>query len=140
MTLCDAGPLFALVDTRQSEARARCVASLPGLRAPLITTWPCLTEAMYLTYREGRWPMQQRLWRLLTAASIGVHVAGPDEVERVHHLMEAYRDTPMDLADASIVAAAETLQTPRIFSIDSDFLVYRYRDREAFEVTPGPLP
>ncbi len=40
-------------------------------------------------------------------------------------LMQQYSDTPMDLADASLVAAAETLQINRIFTIDSDFHVYR---------------
>jgi predicted nucleic acid-binding protein len=54
--------------------------------------------------------------------------------------MHKYRDLPMDLADASVVAAAETLGTRRIFSIDGDFLVYQRLDREPFEVVPGPRP
>lgn len=36
-------------------------------------------------------------------------------------LMEKYRDTPMDLADASLVALAETRGLKRIFTLDSDF-------------------
>lgn len=61
MTLCDASPLFALVDTRQVEANARCKTVLPTLTKPLITTWPAFTEAMYLIYREGGWPLQRLL-------------------------------------------------------------------------------
>ncbi len=42
--------------------------------------------------------------------------------------MSAYRDTPMDLADASLVTLAETLAEHRIFTLDSDFYVYRMAD------------
>jgi uncharacterized protein len=42
--------------------------------------------------------------------------------------MELYADHPMDLADASLVAAAEALSTRKIFTIDrSDFETYRLR-------------
>ena len=52
-------------------------------------------------------------------------------------LMEKYQDVPMDLADASLVAAAERLKLNRIFTIDSDFYVYRIHDKDAFEVIPS---
>ena len=48
--------------------------------------------------------------------------------------MEKYKDTPMDLADASLVAAAERLGLTRIFTVDSDFYVYRLADGTALEV------
>jgi predicted nucleic acid-binding protein len=42
--------------------------------------------------------------------------------------MEVYADHPMDLADASLVAAAEALGTRRVFTIDrKDFETYRVR-------------
>jgi predicted nucleic acid-binding protein len=50
--------------------------------------------------------------------------------------MEQYRDTPMDLADATLVTAAEVLRVHRIFTLDSDFKVYRTRDGRAFEIVP----
>jgi predicted nucleic acid-binding protein len=60
------------------------------------------------------------------------------ELGRMRLLMEKYKDTPMDLADASLVAAAESLDSPRIFTLDSDFYIYRFRDKGAFEVIPSP--
>jgi len=140
MTLCDTGPLFALMDTRQAVIRERCLKLLPTLRAPLVTTWPCLAEAMHLAYTRGRWPMQQRLWRLLAAHAIQIHNGNSVEARRMEYLMEKYRDIPMDFADASLVAAAETLGTRLVFATDSDFFVYRRHDREPFEVVPGPVP
>ena len=50
--------------------------------------------------------------------------------------MEKYRDQPMDLADASIVAAAERLGTRRLFTLDGDFHIYRLADGSAFEMVP----
>jgi predicted nucleic acid-binding protein len=42
--------------------------------------------------------------------------------------MELYADHPMDLADASLIAAAESLGTRRVFTIDrADFGMYRIR-------------
>lgn len=47
---------------------------------------------------------------------------------RAFELMERYRDSPMDFADSSLVAAAETLGTHKIFTLDiRDFRVYRIR-------------
>ena len=88
MTLCDAGPLFALVDVKQQEQNARCKAVLPTLAAPLITTWPAFTEAMYLAYREGGWPMQRLLWRYLTDGALRCHLPSSVEIERMQALME----------------------------------------------------
>lgn len=109
-------------------------ASLPA--RPLLTTWPCFTEAMYLAYRAGKFPMQERLWRLRLTGRVQIHGSGPEEADRMEELMRQYRDTPMDLADASLVAAAETLDTNRVFTVDRHFHVYRIRGKQAFEVLP----
>jgi len=51
-----------------------------------------------------------------------------DTLRRAFELMETYRDRPMDLADASLIAAAEALETRKIFTIDrDDFQTYRIR-------------
>jgi hypothetical protein len=47
---------------------------------------------------------------------------------RAFELMEQYGDHPMDLADASLIVAAETLGTRKVFTIDrNDFAAYRVR-------------
>ena len=57
-------------------------------------------------------------------------------MNRMRELMEQYRDAPMDLADASLVAAAEVLGLRRVFTLDSDFRIYRPGGSEAFEIVP----
>jgi hypothetical protein len=47
------------------------------------------------------------------------------QLPRVIELMDQYADRPMDLSDATLVLAAETLDVYDIASIDRDFDVYR---------------
>lgn len=56
--------------------------------------------------------------------------------ERMAALMEKYQDTSMDLADASLVAVAESRALRQIFTLDSDFRIYRLRDGSMLEVIP----
>jgi len=100
MTLADASPLVALVDENQKEANSLCTATLPQLSAPLMTTWPCFTEAMYLLYRFGGWPLQRLLWRYVESGALQFYVLTETDALRMLRLMERFRDRPMDLADA----------------------------------------
>ncbi|WP_373530264.1 type II toxin-antitoxin system VapC family toxin [Nostoc sp.] len=135
VTLCDASALIALIN--QSDANhQRCVDILPQLLAPLLTTWSCFTEAMYLLGRYGGWSAQQELWGYVADQILLLHQNNVEEQERMRSLMEQYRDIPMDLADASLVATAETLNQRRIFTLDRDFHIYRFRGNQSFEVVP----
>lgn len=136
MNLTDAGPIVAILDKGQTQHR-QCVKAYRQIGSPLITTWPCFTEAMYLLSELRGWSGQQKLWQLWDRKLLLIHEATSTEQERMKVLMEKYQDTPMDLADASIVAAAERLKLNRVFTIDSDFYVYRINDRDAFEVIPS---
>lgn len=136
MTLTDTGPLVAILN-RNDPNHAACVEATKRLPpGPLLTTWPCFTEAMYLLGRAGGYAGQEALWRLVDAARLTLHGPTGAELKRMAALMEAYRDLPMDLADASVIAAAEALGVRRVFTIDRDFYVYRFADGTAVEVSP----
>jgi predicted nucleic acid-binding protein len=135
MTITDASTLFALVDKKQS-AHLRCRTALKLLSKPLLTTWPCFTEAMYFAFKSGGISRQKLLWDLVNSSLVRIHAPTENERLRMQALMEIYHDTPMDMADASLVALAETLGEKRIFTLDSDFYVYRLNDTERFEVVP----
>ena len=83
--------------------------------------------------------MERKLWDFILLDIIRFHFPDEAETHRIVYLMEVYRDRPMDLADASLVAAAESLDDPRILTQDSDFYIYRYRDNLTFEVLPEAL-
>lgn len=136
MILCDTGPLVARID-RDDAYHTRCVSALGMVASDsLLTTWPCLTEAMYLLARAGGIPAQEVLWDNLADGLVALHVPDETEQDRVRALMRQYHDTPMDLADASLVSAAERLRLRRIFSVDKHFRAYRISGIHAFEILP----
>jgi predicted nucleic acid-binding protein len=135
LTLTDAGPLVALIDRGEPD-HARCVAALSGLSAPLVTTWPALTEAMYLLGAAAGFPGQESLWTLLERGDLQTVDIDQAMRRRSRALMEKYRDRPMDLADATLVTLAEAKDLDRIFTLDGDFHIYRIHGRRSFEVIP----
>lgn len=133
MILCDAGVLLCLVDRTQPQHRAYKNAVL-RLAKLLITTWSCLTEAMYLALHRGGWQMQKQLGQLLLDKLLAVYEIQENDYSRLLALMEQYCDRPMDLADATLVLAAEKTGYRQILTLDSDFLFYRIGDRDTFDV------
>jgi predicted nucleic acid-binding protein len=135
MILVDAGPLIALIhaDDRHHE---RCVAVLRGLAEPLGTVWPVLTEAMYLL--SFSWKAQEALWEMLERGVVLLLPLDHQELSRMRELMKKYKDLPMDLADAALVAVAEREKIRRIFTLDRrDFEVYRPAKLGRFVLLPN---
>jgi predicted nucleic acid-binding protein len=121
--LVDAGPLVALLD-KGDDHHARCVEALRGIREPLFTVWPALTEAMYLL--SDSWPAQAALWEMVESEAVEILPLESDDMSRMAELMHKYRDLPMDLADAALVSVAERERIRQIFTLDQrDFRVYR---------------
>ena len=56
------------------------------------------------------------------------------ETDRMDALMSQYTNVPMDLADASLVAIAESRGNARLFTLDSDFYIYRLADSSVLEI------
>ena len=136
MTIADAGPLIALIDADEPD-HDRCREALDLLRLPLLTTWPAFTEAMYLLGRAAGWNGQSALWRLLVRGDLVVDAPTDAANARAARLMETYADRPMDLADATLVALAEARDDNRVFTLDGDFHVYRFKGRRRFDVIPA---
>jgi predicted nucleic acid-binding protein len=136
MTLTDTGALVALLD-EDDAGHAACTDALERLPSDiLVTTWPCFTEAMYLLGRVGEWRYQEALWKLIQTQDLVLHDLTAAEIDRVAELMEKYQDTPMDLADASLVIASDSLALREVFTLDSDFRIYRLSDGSTLSIIP----
>jgi predicted nucleic acid-binding protein len=135
MILADTGPLVALFDPADGE-HARCVGRLKRLNETLATTLPVLTEAFHLLTPDSGGA--QRLMDFVGDGGLAVWFLDDPGLERAFELMRRYENVPMDFADATLVAAAETLATVKVFTLDrKDFGVYRVRRGHrqlAFEV------
>lgn len=133
MILCDTGVLLSLVDQSQPQ-HSDYIALVSQLEKPLITTWVCLGEAMYLALHRGGWPMQKQLAKMLFLNLLTIGEIDYENYPRLFALMEKYQDRPMDLADATLVLIAEKYQENRILTLDSDFLFYRILDNNNFQI------
>lgn len=137
MILVDTGPLVALFDPKDGQHQ-RCIRALKGIREPIQTTVPALTEAFHMLGPESLG--SDRLREFVLKGGLSVWFFDRAALIRAFELMELYSDQPMDLADASIVVAAESLETRRVFTIDrKDFETYRVRRGHryyALEVVP----
>jgi hypothetical protein len=123
--LVDSGPLVALFDPRD-DAHAESKGTLQKVAEPLVTTVPVLTEVFHLLgpATQGAKALREFVRR----GGLGVWCLSAATLGRSLELMDEYADHPMDLADASLVTAAEALRTTRVFTIDrNDFQTYRAR-------------
>ncbi len=125
MILVDTGPLVALFDPRDWQ-HDRCVKALKRIREPVCTTVPVLTEAFHMLQPESLG--SDRLREFVEKGGLSVWLFDRPSLTRAFELMERYADHPMDLADASLVAAAESLGAHKVFTVDRrDFETYRIR-------------
>ena len=85
---------------------------------------------------RGGWAAQRGLWAWVNRGTLVIEEATPSMAPRMEWLMRQYRDRPMDLADASLVALAESRTISTIFTVDSDFRIYRLPNGGTFEVIP----
>ncbi len=131
MTLVDTGPFVALFDP-QDRHHERCRTALQEIATPLATTTPVLTEVFHLLTPSSQG--SERVRDFVSDGGCGVFYLDESALERAFALMRQYRDHPMDLPDASIIVAAEELETRSVFTLDrNDFETYRikkgYRDQ-----------
>lgn len=131
MALADTGYWLALAN-RRDRWHDRAVSVTRGIEDRLVVTWPVLAETCHLML--ARLGVEAEL-RFLGQVSrnVDIHEIHPQRLPEIHALMEKYRDLPMDLADASLVLAANDLGDGRILSTDRrDFGTYRWKEKKPF--------
>jgi predicted nucleic acid-binding protein len=132
--LLDTGALVSLIDRRQRTHRA-CVQALSSWRGIAVSTEAVLTEASHLLRHVRGGPSACISTFIDGAATLLPLTAAM--LRRTRALIDRYEDLPMDLADATLVALAEELDTATVMTLDRrDFSIYRIRDRKAFRIIP----
>jgi predicted nucleic acid-binding protein len=133
LVIADTGFWLALAN-RKDAHHAAARAALEGLREPLITTWPVMTETCHLLLRELGGAAQLAFLESLRRGAFECFSLSEEHAARIVQVVEKYKQLPMDLADASLVILAESLGHGRILSTDArDFHSYRWKNRRPFE-------
>jgi predicted nucleic acid-binding protein len=129
--LVDSGALIALANRRETANQAvnRVLGDFFG---ELVTTWPAVTEACHM--------IPDHLAPVLLAWLGGSRwrVLGMDGAAlRLSDLMRKYADRPMQIADASMIWAAEHTGLHQIITLDrADFEIYRTKTGKQLEILP----
>lgn len=131
--LIDTGPIVALLDVGDADHEP-CVAAARQIRGRLVTTWPVITEAMYLLAASP--DGQDALLGQVETGAVAILELTEADVAGMRTLMAKYRDQPMDFADASLVHTAEREDITEVFTLDRDFEVYRLPRGRRFLTRP----
>jgi predicted nucleic acid-binding protein len=94
-----------------------------------------LTEAAFLLKREGH--DADALFALLERGVIRIALSVEEEQADLRALMRRYRNRPMSLADACLVRLSEMHTAAEVFTLESDFRIYR---RHGNRVIPTLMP
>ena len=126
--LLDTGPLVSfLADKADHGEWVR--EQWRRLAPPLLTCEPVLTEAAFLLKREGA--DTDPIFALLERGVVRVALRVDDELADLRTLMRRYRNRPMSLADACLVRLSELHSGGQVFTLDTDFRVYRRHGNKA---------
>jgi hypothetical protein len=132
--LVDTGALVALFDARDGHHR-RVTDVWRGIRQPVETIWPVLTEAFHLLAFSTT-----ACGAIFDLVESGAMVLAPldcHDAPRIRELMAKYADLPIDLADACLVRVAERERIRTVFTVDRrGFGVFAPRHVRRFSLWP----
>lgn len=86
---------------------------------------PVLTESCFLLGQK-----QAVIFDLMKAGFFRIGFSLDSDVVSVEKLMNKYDDVPMSLADACLVRMSEINDGSKVFTLDSDFKIYRRNGRK----------
>lgn len=133
--LLDTGPLVALLDRRDKDHRW-AVDQMARLRRPLYTCEAVLTEAFHLLRQLP--PAQVAILEMLAEAVLTVSFQLGEQPREIQALLQRYANVPMSLADACLVRMSELAGDCVVFTLDSDFRIYRRHRRQKLPLVIPP--
>ena len=125
--IVDMGVLIALID-RRDRHHAWAKEQVARIAPPLLTCEAVLSETWFLLQRvsNGR----EALLQLLDRGQVQSRFDLNADMASVVALLKRYQSVPMSLADAELVRMAERWPDSLVFTLDSDFQIYRkHRDQ-----------
>jgi uncharacterized protein len=132
--IVDTGVLVALID-RNDRYHKWVTEQLTQMVPPLLTCEAVISETWFLLQRvkNGR----ETLLQLLKQQQVVIRFELNTEVIAVVALLHQYQSVPVSVADAELIRMAELNPNSIVFTLDSDFQIYRKnRDRLIPLITP----
>jgi predicted nucleic acid-binding protein len=130
--IADAGPLVAYLK-RDDKDHGWAETVFRRLTSPLLTCDAALGEAFFLLRRTHGGT--EKLLGLLERGLVIPDFNLAAELPAVGQLLRRYQSVPMSLADACLVRMAELRPDAAVFTLDSDFQIYRKHRRQVVPLT-----
>lgn len=131
----DTGPIVALLNAKE-EHHAWAVEKIKEHHAPFSTCEAVLSETFHLLEQTRHGP--DRLLKMIERGFLRIDFSARDQFPALARLLRRYAELPMSLADASLVRMTELDEKAGVFTLDSDFLIYRKNSRQVIPVLLPP--
>jgi len=105
------------------------VEQLGTIVPPLLTCEAVLSEAHFI--QRDIPPSLRAIMELAVKDFYKISFNAEEEKQALKALLEKYADVPMSFADACLVRMAELYPDSAVFTLDSDFKIYRRNGRQA---------
>ena len=134
MTLVDTGPLVAIASARDQHHQL-CIEQLRGLRPPLLTCWPVITEAAWLLRHDA--PAVERLFGSFETGLLRLLILDENAIRWLAKFLARYQKMGVQIADGALVYLAEREGIDTVFTLDRrNFSVYRLSNGRSVRVLP----
>lgn len=129
--IADTGVIVAYLDKRD-EWHDWTLERMQTLPAPFSVCEAVITEGCFLLDRlpNGK----NNVLAMLKAGFLVIDFSLSGEVETVQTLINKYDNVPMSLADACLVRMSEMIDKSTVFTLDSDFHIYRKNGRQKIDL------
>ncbi len=126
--LIDAGPIIALFN-KNDQYHERILEFVKSFEGKFLSTWPVLTEAVYMLDFSVRAKLDFLKW--VEKEGVEIYQLFTEDLTEIIYNIEKYSNVPMDLADASLIAVSEKTGILKILTIDRDYYIYRTSEKKA---------
>ena len=126
--IADTGPLVAMLD-RDDQDHAWAAREARKLPPKMLSCEAVLSEVHFLTRDLPE--AKDRIESWLADGRLELPFTVREHHSLVHELMARYAGVPMSFADACLVRMSELWPEAPVFTLDSDFRVYRRNKRQS---------
>jgi predicted nucleic acid-binding protein len=132
--LVDTGPLVAFLNKRD-RFHDWTAAQWNQIAAPMLTCEAVVSETCFLL--SGIKSGSNRVIQLIQRKILRISFHLEEHIDPVNKLLIKYQSVPMSLTDACLVRMSELHSNSSVFTLDSDFNLYRKNGRQ---VIPSIMP
>ena len=132
--ILDTGPLVAFLN-KNDDYHDWAALQLNLMEPPLFTCESVISEACYLLNQYHNGPA--KVLELISRDLIEIKFDLTNEYQSIKKMIDKYNNVPMSFADSCLVRMAEIIEDSKVFTLDTDFRIYR---KNKNEVIPTIMP